>query len=171
LCVFRISEPERRRLTPNTGIALVGFVGLCLLVGLSSGAISEGGLAGWYPSLVKPPGTPPPLVFPAIWSTLYCLIGIAAWLVWREGYIRPVRRELRRWGWQLLVNALWTPAFFGLRNPALGLGVMVLLLATVLWTMQGFHRVRPAASWLMLPYLLWVLYAGYMNVGILILNG
>jgi tryptophan-rich sensory protein len=101
-------------------------------------------------------------VFPTVWSCLYVLIGIAAWLVWRR---RGARRALRPWFAQLALNFLWSPAFFGLHSPALGLAVIVPLLAAIMLCIRAFARVRPSAALLMAPYLAWVCYATYLNAG------
>ncbi|HET8996645.1 MAG TPA: TspO/MBR family protein [Acetobacteraceae bacterium] len=148
-------------------LALVGFVGLCLLVGAADAAIGSVGIRHWYPSLTPPPGTPPNWVFGPVWSALYVLMGIAGWLVWRRcGASRP----LRLWGWQLAANAVWTPFFFGLHNPVLALADMVVLIGLLGATIRGFHRVQPAAAGLLLPYLLWTFYAAYLNAGFWWLN-
>jgi tryptophan-rich sensory protein len=151
-------------------MALVGFIGLCLLVGAASGAVTRGSIQAWYTSLAKPIGTPPGPVFPAVWAVLYLAMGTAAWLVWREGSTTPVRRHLRIWGWQLLLNALWSPAFFGLHSPPLGLAVIVPLFCCVIWTARSFFKVQRLAGWLMVPYAAWVAYALYLNAGIWWLN-
>lgn len=146
---------------------MLGFLGLCLLVGVSDAAVTQTSVRTWYVALHRPPGTPPNWVFGPVWSLLYAGMAVAAWLVWRRiGASRP----LRLWGWQLIVNALWTPAFFGLRNPALGLGVIVLLVVLVAATARVFWRVRRTAGWLMLPYLAWGCYAAYLNAGFWWLN-
>ena len=148
-------------------LALVGFVGLCLLVGASSGTISARSIQTWYSTLVYPPGTPPNWLFAPAWTALYFIVGIAGWLVWqRKGASRP----LRLWGWQLAANALWVPAFFGLHSPALAMAVMVLMLTMIVLTIRLFWRIRPVAAWLMLPYFTWCLFAAYLNAGFLLLN-
>jgi tryptophan-rich sensory protein len=148
-------------------LALVGFVGLCLLVGAADGALVSGQLHGWYPALTRPPGTPPNWLFGPVWTTLYALIGIAAWLVWRRS---TTTRPLRLWGWQLAANALWTPAFFAVHSPPLALAVCVVLLALIALTVRSFARVRPLAAWLMAPYLAWTVYATYLTAGFWWLN-
>jgi tryptophan-rich sensory protein len=148
-------------------LALVGFVGLCLLVGAADAAVVHGAVRGWYASLHAPPGTPPNWVFAPVWSVLYVMVGVAGWLVWRRtGAARP----LRLWGWQLAANALWTPAFFGLHNPPLALAVVVLLLVLIGFTIRSFARVQRPAAWLMLPYLAWGCYATYLSAGFCWLN-
>jgi tryptophan-rich sensory protein len=148
-------------------LALVGFVGLCLLVGAVAGTIAAHSVHGWFATLAAPPGTPPVWVFAPVWLTLYVMIGVAAWLVWR---LRGASRPLRLWGWQLAANALWAPAFFGLHSPALGLGVMAVMLILIGFTIRSFRRVQAAAGALLVPYFCWSLYAAYLNAGFLILN-
>jgi tryptophan-rich sensory protein len=148
-------------------LALVGFVGLCLLVGIVGGTMTAHAVPRWYATLARPPGTPPNWVFAPVWTTLYAMIGTSGWLVWRR---IGTTRVLRLWGWQLAANALWAPAFFGLHSPALALGVMVPMLVLIGLTIRAFQRIQKAAAVLMLPYLAWCLYAAYLNLGFLVLN-
>ena len=156
--------------TRGQWLALAGFVGLPLLVGVTAGVLTVPAVQGWYQSLNRPPGTPPAWLFAPVWAVLYLLIGVAAWLVWRARQGSRDFRPLRLWGWQLLVNAAWSPAFFGLHSLALGLVVIVALLLLIVATLRSFRRVRPAAAVLMLPYLAWVCYAAYLNAGFVMLN-
>lgn len=150
-------------------MAWLGFVGLCLLVAVADGAVTASSVHGWYTSLRPAPGTPPGWVFGPVWTVLYVLIGSAAWLVWRRP-VAAARSALLLWGWQLLLNAAWTPAFFGLHSPALALGVIVALLVLIGLTVRAFARVAPAAAALMLPYVVWTCYATYLNAAVLWLN-
>jgi benzodiazapine receptor len=152
-------------------------VGLPLLVGVADAAAVQGSLRGWYQSLAAPPGTPSVPVFAAVCSALYVLIGIAAWLVWRDLQLVPAlpgsgrhMRPLRVWGWQLLCSAAWAPAFFGLHNPPLGLAVLLVLVWLIGLTILTFRRVRPLAAGLILPYLAWTCYAACLNAGFCWLN-
>jgi tryptophan-rich sensory protein len=148
-------------------LALVGFVGLCLLVAAADGSIVAGAARGWYLSLNRPPGTPPNWVFAAVWTLLYAMIGLAAWLVWR----RTVgTRALRLWGWQLAANAFWTPAFFALHSPPLAFAICLVLLGLIALTLRAFLPLRPAAAWLMAPYLAWTGYVTYLTAGFWWLN-
>jgi tryptophan-rich sensory protein len=148
-------------------LALIGFVGLCLLVGLVGGGMTAQAVVHWYPTLNAPPGTPPNWLFPPVWTVLYAMIGTAAWVVWRR---RGPSRPLRLWGWQLAANALWVPAFFGLHHPDFALPVMAAMLVLTGLTIRAFRRVRPVAGWLMVPYAVWCCYAAYLNVGFWLLN-
>ena len=148
-------------------LALVGFVGLCLLVGIVGGTMTAHAVPRWYATLARPPGTPPNWVFAPVWTALYVMIGTSAWLVWRR---IGTTRVLRLWGWQLAANAVWAPAFFGLHSPALALGVMVPMLALIVLTIRAFKPIQKTAAVLMVPYLAWCFYAAYLNAGFLVLN-
>jgi tryptophan-rich sensory protein len=148
-------------------LTLIGLVGLCLLVGAVGASITARSVGAWYLSLNAPPGTPPNWVFPVVWSALHITIGVAAWLVWRRVNDSPA---LRLWGWQLLANAAWTPAFFGAHSPRLALAVIIVMLLLIGLTIRAFRAIRPAAAYTLVPYLLWTCYAAYLNVGFVILN-
>lgn len=153
-------------------LALVGFIGLCLLVGVSGASLTQEAMRGWYLTLAMPVGTPPNWVFAPVWTTLYVLIGTAGWLIWRlPAHMTLAKKDaLRLWGWQLLANALWTPAFFGLHSPLLGVMIILPMLALIVLTLARFAALRPVAAVLMLPYLLWSCYATYLNLGLWWLN-
>lgn len=150
---------------------LVAFVGLCLLVGAAGGVVTAPGVRGWYLSLARPPGTPPNWLFAPVWTTLYVMMGVAAWLVWRATYGGLAGRPaLRLWGWQLLVNAVWSPVFFALHSTGWALLVIVVLLGLIGFTLRAFLRVQAWAGLLLMPYLAWVCYATYLNAGFWWLN-
>jgi len=155
-------------------LALAGFLALPLLVGIAGAVVTFPAVQAWYPSLVHPPGTPPASVFGPVWTVLYVMMGVAGWLVWRRvaraGATPSTLRPLRLWGWQLGLNALWSPLFFGLHSIGLGLVTILPMVVLVAWTVLAFRRRDALAAWLMTPYLLWVCYATYLNAGLLILN-
>ena len=125
---------------------------------------------GWFAGLVRPPGAPPNWLFAPVWTVLYALMAVSAWLVWRGG--RPASyRALRLWGWQLLANALWSPAFFGLQSTGLALIVMAALVPLVVMTVWRFAALNRVAAALLVPYLGWSLYAAYLTAGFFDLNG
>ena len=170
--VFQNVEQPRRRAARGGLLALAGFIGLCLLVGITAAGFTAASVSTWYRALAHPPGTPPNWLFGPVWTVLYVLMGVSAWLVWRRQDLAPRRvfGALRLWGWQLLANAMWTPAFFWLRSPALGMAVLVVLFTLVVLTALVFRRLSVIAAALLLPYVAWVGYAAYLNVGILALN-
>lgn len=143
-------------------MALAGFVGLPLLVGAAGAALAAGSPQAWLMSLARPPATPPGWVFESAWMLFSGLLGVAAWLVWRRG---GDARPLRLWGWQVLVSALWAPAFFGLHAPGLALATLPPLLALIAATAIVFGRRVRLAGLLMLPYFGWMCYAAYLAAG------
>jgi translocator protein len=125
----------------------------------------------WYATLNKPGFTPPNTVFPIVWSILYAVMALAAWLVWRAPGKEDDRRPAFSWFFnQLAIGVVWSYAFFWLRSPGLGLFVILLLLVAVLLTIVFFDRLSRPASLLLVPYLLWVAFATSLNFAIWFLN-
>ena len=98
-----------------------------------------------------------------MWSALYTLMGVAAWLVWRRGGFAAQGRPLGAFLAQLALNALWTPLFFGLHQPGVAFAEILLLWLAIAWTIALFWRVQRAAAWLLVPYLAWVGFAAVLN--------
>jgi translocator protein len=116
----------------------------------------------YYARLDKPSWAPPAWLFGPVWTVLYALMGVAAWLV--AGEDSPRRRiPLVLWSAQLALNATWTPVFFGLRSPALALANLVLLWLALVATITAFFSRRPVAGTLLIPYLIWVSFAAALN--------
>ncbi|HKJ95157.1 MAG TPA: TspO/MBR family protein [Gammaproteobacteria bacterium] len=147
---------------------LIPFLALTALAA-ASGILTPPG--AWYQTLAKPPGTPPGIVFPVVWTLLYVLIAVAAWQVWRRAGLRGGLPALVPFVGQLGANGLWSLLFFGLHSPALGLLDILLLAVLIVLCITRFHRVSPPAAWMLTPYLAWVCYAAYLNAGIVFLNG
>jgi tryptophan-rich sensory protein len=116
----------------------------------------------YYRGLQKPDWAPPPAVFGPVWTVLYALMGIAAWLVARRGG-PGAAPALRLWGLQGALNAAWTPIFFGLRSPGAALAEILATLAAIGAPSAAFFRRHPAAGLLMVPYLAWVTFATVLN--------
>ena len=143
---------------------------LPLAVGGLAALLSRGGMAD-YAGLVRPPLSPPGWVFPVVWTVLYLLMGYSAYLVWTSGGDpAQVRRALGLYGAQLFLNFLWPILFFGLawRLPAFFLLVGLWLL--ILMTINAFSKINERAGDLLIPYILWVTFAGYLNLGTYLLN-
>lgn len=144
------------------------LVALAMILGVNAlGAapsLAFGAETGW---IERPWFYPPAVLFPIVWTVLFTLLGIALFLVWREGIgRRDVRIALLAFALQLGLNLAWTPAFFGLRRPDLALGVLMLLWVAIVWTIVVFARVRPLAGALLVPYLAWVTFAFALNYAI-----
>ncbi|PWU23529.1 TspO protein [Candidatus Cerribacteria bacterium 'Amazon FNV 2010 28 9'] len=140
-------------------------VGMCEGVGFASSFFTFSSIRTWYSTLHTPFFTPPSMVFAPVWTTLYALMGISLALAWKK------KKNISfRWFWiQLCLNALWSLIFFAARNPLLAMGILVVLWGSIVMTMRSFHSVR-IASVLLLPYLIWVSFAGILNLSIVLLN-
>ena len=134
------------------------------------GALASVRAATFYQQLAQPAWAPPSSVFGPVWSVLYALMGIAAWLVWREGGWRAQRAALALFVGQLAVNALWSWLFFAWHRGAIALLDIVLLWLLLLGTINAFWRVRPLSGALLLPYLGWVTFAAALNYAVWQLN-
>jgi tryptophan-rich sensory protein len=144
---------------------LLGLAGW-LVVAFAAAAI--GGVASanagdFYTSLSRPPWAPPPWLFAPVWTLLYLLLGVAAWLVWRERGFAGGRMALTLFLIQLALNALWTWLFFAWRQGALAFVEILVLWVLILATAVAFWRIRPLAGALLLPYLLWVAFASALT--------
>lgn len=145
---------------------LVLCVGAAFLPSLSAFVTNP----SFYAELNRPLGSPPPWVFAPVWTTLYAMIGWAHFEYSKESSGHEKSSGHRLQIAQLILNATWSLAFFGLRNPKLALLNIVLLWFAIFFTMRAFGKVSKRAQWLMLPYLLWVSFATYLNAGIVALN-
>ena len=140
------------------------------LVGVVSLLLS-GDMQAYYNALIKPPLAPPDWLFGVAWPVLYLIIGIAACLVYTSTAHREQKRHaLWTYAIQLAVNCLWSLVFFRFHMMGLAIAVLVALIALVIKTMQWFNRIHKLSMQLMIPYLLWLLYATYLNIGIFWLN-
>jgi benzodiazapine receptor len=150
---------------------LVISLGVCQLAGFIGSIFTRPAISTWYAELQKPRFTPPDYVFGPVWISLYILMGIAAFLIWRKGFHhRVVKRALAIFGVQLVLNALWSFLFFGLRSPLAGLiGIFILGVAIIL-TVRSFLMVSRPAGLLLIPYFLWVSFATGLNLSIWWLN-
>jgi tryptophan-rich sensory protein len=142
---------------------LAGTLVLAALVVLTFCAPLTGLIAppgAWYESLNKPTWNPPAWIFGPVWTLLYLMMAVAAWLAWKS---MPSWRVLIPYFIQLALNAAWTPVFFGLQQPGWALVVIIALWLAIVQTIRGFRSTSQAAAWLLAPYLLWVSFATVLN--------
>lgn len=157
---------------------LIASIFISELAGVFGAVFTTSAIPTWYAGLLKPTLNPPSWVFGPVWVTLYALMGIALFLVWKKhSRILQDVRMTKVWRWavdaftvQLVLNALWSLLFFGARNPALALIDIVLLLIAICTTMVLFYRFSKVATYLLVPYVLWVSFATYLNYSIWMLN-
>jgi len=161
-----VSASTRRRDT--LGFAV--FLALCLAVSAIGGAATASSVGTWYQALAKPSFNPPDWLFAPVWTTLYFMMAIAAWRVWRRDGLRGARWALTLFGLQLALNLCWSIVFFGLRSIGGALvEIAVLLLAIVATTVVFWQRDR-VAGMLFVPYAAWVAFAAVLNAALLRLN-
>lgn len=146
-------------------------VPLVLLLGFASGrAVPAGDSNGWYVALVKPALTPPGWVFPVAWTLLYILLGFAVAIVLHARGARSRGAAVGLFVVQLALNLAWTPLFFGAHKVGAATAVIVVMLVAAIATTLVFGRIRTLAAWLMVPYLVWITFAGVLTFEIGRLN-
>jgi benzodiazapine receptor len=171
-------------------------LGIALLIPQVAGGLgaiaTASSIPTWYQTIKKPSWNPPSWIFGPVWTTLYLLMGIASWLIWRQGRERKVRQTaaaeapagiplalpedpqergaLGLYGAQLFLNSLWSIIFFGMKSIGGGLAEIVLLWGLIAATVARFFRLRPTAGWLMVPYLAWATFASVLNATVWRLN-
>ena len=151
--------------------ALAASILVCQLAGVLGSFFTSPSIASWYPTLKKPFFNPPNWVFAPVWITLFTLMGVSIFLVWRKGLAeKKVKLALGVFAIHLLVNVLWSAAFFGIKSPLAGLLVIVPLWILVVACITLFARVNVPAAMLLIPYLLWVSFAAVLNAAIVVLN-
>ena len=138
-----------------------------------------GGLSGWLTregteiynaTITKPPLSPPSIVFPIVWGILFALMGIGAARIYLMPASNARSRSLLLFGVQLVVNFLWSVIFFNLQAFGFAFLWLILLCGLILWMILSFRKVDKVAAWLQIPYLLWVIFAAYLNFGVWLLN-
>lgn len=155
------------RPSAHPALGFIGWLLLCYTPSLAAVFISMG---VWYEQLSKPSWNPPGWLFGPVWMTLYTLMALSAWLVWRQGGWAQQSRPLGLFVFQLVLNALWTPLFFGLHLPGVALLEMLALWLTLAATIWMFFQVQRVAAFLLLPYIAWVSFAAVLNFTIWRLN-
>lgn len=153
--------------TRRSVLALAGWLALAFTAAAVGGLFLPG---EWYASLQKPAWNPPNWIFAPVWTFLYAIMAIAAWLVWRHGGFVCHQKALRLFLLQLLFNALWSPLFFGMHEPMLAFVDLVLLWLLLLGTVVSFWKISWVGGVMLLPYLAWVTFAGVLNWSLWKLN-
>jgi len=148
-------------------VRLLASIVLCQSVGFAGAIFTIPAIKGWYQTINKPSFNPPSWIFSPVWTVLFLLMGISLYLVWKKGINT---KAIMLFVAQLALNFFWSVLFFGLESPGLAFIDLVLLWAAILATILVFSKVSKLAGLLLLPYLLWVTFAGVLNFAIYILN-
>ena len=146
-------------------IQLLIFIGFCLSAGAIGSIFTASAIPTWYANLIKPTFSPPNWIFAPVWTTLYILMGISAYLVWIKK-----NNALKLFWVHLTVNVAWSYLFFGLRNPFYGLICILVLWGLIVAVIYKFSKIDKRSAYLLYPYLAWVTFATFLNYNIWILN-
>lgn len=148
-------------------MSLIVFVVIAFIPALTGAFFTPG---EWYDQLDKPSWNPPSWLFGPVWTVLYALIGVSAWLIWRRYGEASIRWGLVIWAVQLALNAIWTPVFFGLKRPDLAVPIILALVLAIIANIVAFWVLDLTAACLLLPYLAWVSFASALNIAVWRLN-
>lgn len=141
------------------------------LAGVIGSVFTASAIPTWYVGLAKPAWNPPNWVFGPIWITLYVLMGVSAWLIWKNDWEKKeVRMALGAFWVQLFLNAAWSIIFFGFQSPGWALVEIAFLWLAIVWIIAAFYKISKPAAYLLAPYFLWVSFASYLNYTIWMLN-
>ena len=152
----------------DQAVALVAFVCICLAAGALGGIFTSRAVKDWFPSLTKPRWNPPSWLFAPVWTLLYITMGLATWMIWRD---EKLFSTAGYWfAGQLILNIAWSWLFFHLRRPDLAFYEIVLLCMSVFATVLLYWQANHVAGLLLIPYLVWVAFAAYLNYTIWQLN-
>lgn len=164
-------DRPRMAFSLRDGLAFAGFLAASYGASAIGSLFTSQGLGAWYESLQKPAWTPDGSVIGAVWTVLFFLMATAAWLVWRRGGVAAQRVPLALFVGQLALNVTWSALFFAAQSPGAALVGIVALALAILATLVAFARVSRLAGGLLVPYLAWVCFAGFLNFTIWRLNG
>ncbi len=155
----------------NKYIKLAIFIIIPLFVGFIGSIFTTPNIPTWYTSLIKPVFNPPNWIFGPVWTILYILMGVAAFLIWQKGIKKKkVKVAIYIFAAQLFLNMLWSILFFGLQNPLLAFIEIIILWALILLTIIKFSEISKKAAYLLIPCILWVSFAVILNLFIYLLN-
>lgn len=166
----------RKAFSTTQIFSLVASLFLAQLGGILGSIFTIPSIPTWYQTLNKPFFQPPSWVFAPVWTTLFVLMGLASWLIWREHHAaktnqkQSIKKALFVYAGQLLLNVAWSMIFFGWHQPWLAFVEILILWLTILWTILLFYRLNRWAAWLMLPYLAWVSFASILTYAVAQLN-
>lgn len=145
-------------------LKLIASIIICQLAGFIGSLFTSPAIPTWYETLRKPSFNPPNWLFSPVWITLFLLMGISLFLVWKKGMKeRIVKVGLSLFAIQLMLNILWSILFFGLKSPLLAFIEIIILWFAILLTILKFFKISKPAGLLLLPYILWVSFAAFLN--------
>ncbi|HWA33412.1 MAG TPA: TspO/MBR family protein [Cyclobacteriaceae bacterium] len=156
-------------LSPNPKLMLLACIAICEATGILSALLAGSFQTSWFENLAKPSWFPPPAVFGPVWTVLYLLMGIALWLVWKQNSTSNRTAELF-FATQLFLNFWWSIIFFRFHAPGVAYADILLMIVMVVVTMVKFSKISRPAMFLLLPYLVWIIFASFLNLSIWLMN-
>ena len=157
----------------NNAFKLIVAIAVCESAGIIGSIFTAPAIGGWYANLSKPSFSPPSWIFAPIWTVLFALMGVALFFVWLSYNKASQKKDKIKaksaiiiFFVQLIVNVLWSILFFGLQNPGAAFAEIIILWFEIVITIYAFAKVSQTAAWLLVPYLLWVSFAAYLNYSI-----
>lgn len=152
-------------------LKLVSSIVICFLAGGLGSIFTVSAIPTWYAHLNKPFFSPPNWIFGPVWTTLYVLMGISLYLIWIRGFkTKKVRDAIVLFIIQLILNAIWSPVFFGYKNLLLAFVIIIAMIFYVVKTILAFSKIDKKASYLLYPYLAWISFASILNFSVWFLN-
>ena len=151
-------------------LPLLVFILITLFAGFIGSLFTTPSIASWYAFINKPSFSPPNWLFAPVWSLLYILMGIAAFLIWQKRDNLKTKPALMFYGIQLILNTLWSIIFFGMHNPGLAFLEIIILWSFILITLIKFYKINKTSGILFIPYLIWVSFASILNFAVWMLN-
>ncbi len=168
---FKVELVIMKPVSLRSGILFIICISIPLIIGMIGSVFTVSSIPVWYAALVKPSFNPPSWVFGPAWTILYCLMGIALYLVVKDGIQDPIKKTgLVFFTIQLILNLLWSIVFFGMHEIFYAFVTILVLFVFIAATMVSFFRLSKPAGWLFIPYLCWVAFASILNATIWILN-
>lgn len=148
----------------------IGFIVLCQVAGIIGSIFTTSSVRGWYTTIQKSPLNPPSWIFAPVWTSLFILMGISVSIIWFSEKNDLRKKSLQIFFIQLILNTFWSIIFFGMKNPMLAFVEIVVLWFAILYTIILFRKINRKASCLLVPYILWVSFASYLNLSVALLN-
>jgi len=158
-------------MTQSKAFKLISSLVICQAAGIIGSFFTTPSIPTWYAAIKKPLFTPPNWIFAPVWISLFILMGISLYLIWNAGFSRKdVKMAMTIFGIQLVCNVLWSALFFGMHSPMYAFIELILLWTFILLTILLFYPISRIAAYLLVPYICWVSFAGFLNLSIALLN-
>jgi tryptophan-rich sensory protein len=148
----------------------IASIVICQMAGIIGSVFTASSVKSWYTTIEKSPLNPPSWAFAPVWTALFILMGVSLAMIWKSEKNALRSKALKVFSLQLILNTLWSIIFFGLKNPPLAFFEIIILWFSILFTILLFRKIKRIAACLLIPYILWVSFASYLNLSVALLN-